>query len=127
MQDSPAPNDSPKTILIVEDELFVRLMAVDMLEDAGYAVREAGTADEALAVLEKDTAIDIVFTDIKMPGSMDGLELASIVGSRWPDIGIIITSGHMILPGDVGPGQAVFLPKPYRSSTLSAQVAALAA
>jgi CheY-like chemotaxis protein len=117
----------PKTILVVEDEPFVRMMAVDMLEDAGYAVREAGTADEALSLLETDAKIDIVFTDIKMPGSMDGLALAEIVGSRWPDIGIIITSGHISLPEQVGPTQAVFLPKPYRSHMLSAEVARLAA
>ena len=126
MPDRSASTVGQKTILIVEDEAIVRMLAVDMLEDAGYVVREAGTADEALAVLEKGVPVDIVFTDVRMPGSMDGLALAGIVGDRWPQIGIIITSGHMILPGG-GPGQAVFLPKPYRSSTLSAQVAALAA
>ena len=127
MPDRSASTVGQKTILIVEDEAIVRMLAVDMLEDAGYVVREAGTADEALAVLEKGVPVDIVFTDVRMPGSMDGLALAGIVGDRWPQIGIIITSGHMILPCGTGPGQAVFLPKPYRGSTLSAQVAALAA
>lgn len=115
----------PKTILVVEDEAVVRMMAVDMLEDAGYAVHEAGTADEALSLLEGKAKIDVMFTDIRMPGSMDGLALAEIVGNRWPAIGIIITSGHVALPADIG--QAVFLPKPYRSHVLGEHVARLAA
>ncbi len=105
----------------------MRLMAVDTLEEAGYTVREAGTADEALAMLEGGADVDVLFTDIKMPGSMDGLGLASTVAMRWPGIRIIITSGHMILPDSADPTHAAFLPKPYRGNALTARIASLAA
>lgn len=112
-----------KTILVVEDEMVVRMMAVDMLEDAGYDVREAATADEALELLEAGDDVDLLFTDIKMPGSIDGLGLARIVGERWPDIRILITSGHIMLPETERPVRAGFLSKPYRGHILASQIA----
>ena len=115
-----------KVVLVVEDELFVRLMAVDMLESAGYIVREAGTADEALSLLESgERPVDVMFTDVKMPGSMDGLKLASRVRDLWPDISIIVTSGHVMLPDLDDRTRAAFLPKPYRASALLEQVASI--
>lgn len=110
-------------VLVVDDELFVRMMAVDAIIDAGYQALEAGDADEALEILETHS-VDVVFTDIKMPGSIDGLALAGLVQQRWPHIHVIVTSGHMTLP-DL-PCDTVFLQKPYRTATLADRLTAFA-
>ena len=81
-------------VLIVEDEPLVRFCAVQTVEEAGFAVIEAANADEAIAILESRRDIRVVFTDIHMPGSMDGLKLAHAVRDRWPPIKIIVTSGR---------------------------------
>ena len=81
-------------MLIVEDEFLLRIDAVDMIADAGFEVVEAGNADQAIEILEARRDITVVFTDIQMPGSMDGLKLARAVRGRWPPIKIIATSGH---------------------------------
>jgi CheY-like chemotaxis protein len=100
-------------ILIVEDELLIRLNAVEMIEEAGFEVIEAASADEAIAILEDRLDITVLFTDIQMAGSMDGLKLAAAVRDRWPPIKIVATSGHVKLdPGDLPEGGR-FLPKPY--------------
>jgi CheY-like chemotaxis protein len=100
-------------ILIVEDEPLVRLCATQALEDAGYQVIEAASADEAIAILENRRDIRVIFTDIHMPGSMDGLKLAHAVRHRWPPIKIIVTSGReMIAPQDL-PDGGRFFAKPY--------------
>jgi CheY-like chemotaxis protein len=100
-------------ILIVEDEFLIRINAVEMIEVAGFEVVEAASADEAIAILEGRLDINVVFTDIQMPGSMDGLKLAAAVRDRWPAIKIVATSGHVKLgPGDLPEGGR-FLPKPY--------------
>lgn len=83
-----------QSVLIVEDEPLLRLMAIDVVEDAGFDAVEASDADEAIRILESRTDITIVFTDIDMPGSMDGLRLAAAVRDRWPPIRIIVTSGY---------------------------------
>lgn len=90
---------SARTVLVVEDDPLVLLSAVAMIEDAGYDVLEAANADEAIALLEDHPQIRVVFTDIEMPGSMDGLKLAAYVRDRWPPVAIIVTSGR-ILPGE---------------------------
>jgi CheY-like chemotaxis protein len=101
------------SILIVEDEPLVRLCAVQTIEDAGYEVIEAANADEAIAILESREDIRAIFTDIHMPGSMDGLKLAHAVRHRWPPIKIIVTSGReMIRPQDL-PDGGRFFAKPY--------------
>jgi CheY-like chemotaxis protein len=101
------------TMLIVEDEPLIRMCAVDFAEEAGYAALEAKDADEAMAILEGGQAIAVLFTDITLPGSMDGLELAGQVAQRWPDIRIMLASGALAgLPAEVAPG-ALRLPKPY--------------
>src|SRR6201986_3701299 len=82
-----------KTILIVEDETLLRMEALDFMADSGFAVYEAGDADEAIAQLERHDDISSLFTDIDMPGSMDGLRLAHYVRGRWPPIKLFITSG----------------------------------
>src|SRR5260370_26933751 len=77
-------------VLVVEDEMMLRMRAVDIVEDAGFTPIEAVNADEALAILESRSDIELLFTDIQMPGSMDGLKLAHAVHERWPSIKIIL-------------------------------------
>lgn len=106
-------SDQPMVVLVVEDELLVRMSMADFLDDAGFKVFEAINADEALALLEARTDVQAVVTDIEMPGSMNGLELARVVRVRWPRIGIILTSGRVCPePGELT-GEVVFLSKPY--------------
>jgi CheY-like chemotaxis protein len=100
-------------VLVVEDEDLVRTMAVDMLEDAGFEVIEAATADAALAILETDPTIAVLFTDIDMPGSMSGLDLAGCVAERWPHIRLVVTSGRFSLTNQQVPDSGRFVPKPY--------------
>jgi CheY-like chemotaxis protein len=81
-------------VLIVDDDVFERLGASHMFSDAGYRVFEAGSADDALQFLESTADVRLLFTDVSMPGSMSGSDLARRVAERWPEIGIIITSGR---------------------------------
>ena len=102
-------------VLIVEDEFLLRIDAADMIAAAGFEVVQAGNADEAIEILESRADITVVFTDIQMPGSMDGLKLARAVRGRWPPIKIVATSGRVrIEPQDL-PDGGRFLPKPYSS------------
>ena len=100
-------------VLIVEDDLLLRIDATSMIEAVGFDVVEAASADDAIKILEARRDITVVFTDIQMPGSMDGLKLARAVRSRWPPIKIVATSGLV----DVGekdlPEGGRFLAKPY--------------
>jgi CheY-like chemotaxis protein len=102
-------------VLVVEDELLLRMDAVDMIADAGFEVLGAGSADQAIEILEKRSDITAVFTDIQMPGSMDGLKLARAVRGRWPPIKIIATSGRVHVNEQDLPEGGRFLPKPYNS------------
>ena len=99
------------TVLVVEDETLIRKLVAEELEEAGYSVVVATDADQAIAILEARQDIHLVFTDIDMPGSMDGLKLAAAVRDRWPPVHIIITSGK-IRPLEI-PANALFIPKPY--------------
>jgi CheY-like chemotaxis protein len=99
-------------VLIVEDEFLLRMNAAEMIGDAGFNVVEAGNADEAIAILEARPDIRVVFTDIQMPGSMDGLKLAQFVRGRWPPIKIVATSGFVNVANDALPEGSRFLPKP---------------
>ena len=87
-------------VLIVEDEFLLRMDAVDMIAGAGFEVVEAANADQAIEILEARRDITVVFTDIQMPGSMDGLKLARAVRGRWPPIKIVATSGHVGVQGN---------------------------
>jgi CheY-like chemotaxis protein len=100
-------------VLIVEDEFLLRMNAGDMIAAAGFEVVEAANADEAIEILESRRDITVVFTDIQMPGSMDGLKLARAVRGRWPPIKIIATSGHVGVCETDLPEGGRFLPKPY--------------
>jgi CheY-like chemotaxis protein len=101
------------TILVVEDEFLIRLDTVDRLEGAGFVVIEAGDADEAIHILETSTEIRILFTDVEMPGSMDGFALARIARNRWPPIEIIVASGRRKPEETFLPERSQFFGKPY--------------
>jgi CheY-like chemotaxis protein len=107
-------------VLIVEDDLLIRLHAAEIIEAAGFDVVEASNADEAIAVLELRPDIAVLFTDIQMPGSMDGLKLAAAVKGRWPPIQIVATSGFVNVGPDDLPEGGRFLPKPYNPTQLTA-------
>lgn len=112
----------PVRILVVEDEMFTRMDAVEMLCAAGFDILEATNADEAIQMLERDVDIGLLFTDIDMPGSMNGLKLAAAVRERWPPVRIIATSGHFkVQAGDLPP-DARFIPKPYQSAQIISAV-----
>ena len=98
-------------ILIVEDEFLISLAITEELEAHGCVVTSAYNADEAIAILESHSDIEVVVTDIDMPGSMDGLRLAAAIRDRWPPIKVIVTSGK-ITPRNL-PHQVAFLAKPY--------------
>jgi CheY-like chemotaxis protein len=100
-------------VLIVEDEFLLRMNAVDMIAAAGFEAIEAANADEAIEILENRRDITVVFTDVQMPGSMDGLKLARAVRGRWPPIKIVATSGHVDVAETDLPDGGRFLPKPY--------------
>ncbi len=100
-------------VLIVEDEPLVRIGAVKIIEAAGFEVIEAASADEAIQMLECRSDIRVMFTDIHMPGSMDGLKLAHAVRNRWPPIKIIVTSGRDLITGQDLPEGGRFFTKPY--------------
>jgi CheY-like chemotaxis protein len=100
-------------VLVVEDEFLLRMDAADVIGAAGFEVIEAANADEAIEVLETRSDITVVFTDIQMPGSMDGLKLARAVRGRWPPIKIIATSGRLNVGELDLPEGGRFLPKPY--------------
>jgi CheY-like chemotaxis protein len=104
-------------ILIVEDEHLIRMDAADMIVAAGFDVVEAGNADEAIAILERRFDISVVFTDVQMPGSMDGLKLAAAVRDRWPPIKIVATSGLNIGESELPRGSR-FLRKPYNTAQI---------
>jgi CheY-like chemotaxis protein len=108
-----ASPSKPTAVLIVEDEPLVRFCAVQTVEEAGFEVVEATNADEAIAILESRRDIRVVFTDVHMPGSMDGLKLAHAVRHRWPPIKIIVTSGRDRIDQRDLPDGGRFFAKPY--------------
>jgi len=113
-------------VLVVEDECLLRELAVELIEDAGFATLEAGNAGEAVTLLEARSNIAVVFTDINMPGDVDGLELAHMVRDRWPSIRILVTSGRIWLTQPDLPPGTVFLEKPYRAAAVISQLRSLA-
>jgi two-component system, response regulator PdtaR len=113
------PNpDAPIYVLVVEDEPLSRIYAATLVEDAGFVPIEAADADKAISILEARKDIRIVFTDINLPGSMDGLKLAHAIRHRWPPIELILTSGHFDLKDSNLPERSRFFPKPYRDKEI---------
>lgn len=118
-------NESKALVLIVEDEVLIRMNSVDMIREFGFEVTEAGDADEAVSTLEAFPDVGLVFTDIQMAGSMDGLRLAAVIRDRWPPIALLITSGRVRPPlGDM-PAEARFIAKPYSPSQLQEELRSL--
>jgi CheY-like chemotaxis protein len=112
----------PSVVLVVEDEMLLRLRAVDMVEDAGFTPVEAVDADEAVAILESRSDIALLFTDIQIPGCMDGLKLAHAVHARWPPIKIILVSGQL-KPASIDiPSDSRFFGKPLQAKEMIAEM-----
>ena len=114
-----APAASRQLVLVVEDEGLVRMNAVEMIEEAGFSLLEASDADDAIRILETRRDITVIFTDIEMPGSMNGIKLAHAVRDRWPPIKIIATSGHYGFRECDLPTGGRLLPKPYTLPQIS--------
>ncbi len=106
-------------VLIVEDESLVRMLAVIVAEDHGFEVLSAATADEAIKILESRSDIRLVFTDVNMPGSMNGLKLAHAIRGRWPPVELLVTSAVSAITAKDLPERGRFLAKPYDVAALS--------
>lgn len=100
-------------VLVVEDDALVRAEAVDLCEEAGFTTYEARNADQAIRHLERHPEIRVLFTDVEMTGTMDGLKLARAVRDRWPPVTIMVTSGRMKVGKDDMPENGLFFAKPY--------------
>lgn len=105
--------DRSPVVLVVEDETLVRVTALAIVEESGFEAIAAGNADEAIHALESDGDISAVFTDVQMPGPMDGLKLVQVVRDRWPPVALLVTSGKTCVTASGLPSGARFLPKPY--------------
>src|SRR5258708_3128388 len=109
-------------VLVVEDEMMLRMRAADIVEDAGFMPVEAVNADDALAILESRSDIDLLFTDIQMPGTMDGLKLAHAVHARWPSIKIMLVSGQVTPTETEKPVNSRFYGKPLEVKKMIAEL-----
>ena len=115
------------SVLVVEDEALIRMDIADQLEREGFFIFEAANADQAIVVLNAEPSVRIMFTDIDMPGSMDGLKLAAAVRDRFPPVQIIVTSGHRSVEMDEMPAGSVFFSKPYQHAAVMASMRRLLA
>lgn len=111
-----------RIVLVVEDELLIRLFIADALEEAGFAVLEAGSVLEAVGVLGMRSDVDAIFTDVDMPGGPSGIDLANMVASVFPQTGVVVTSGRTDVNRSRLPMAAKFLPKPYNALVAIATV-----
>jgi CheY-like chemotaxis protein len=112
--------DQKAVVLVVEDEKLIRMNAVEMVEDAGFEAIAASDAEEAIRILESRTDIRAVFTDVQLPGSMDGLRLVRLVRNRWPPVALIVTSGQCNVGETDLPRGGRFLANPYEGSQIEA-------
>lgn len=117
---------SSYAVLIVEDEPLLMAEAVDLVEEAGFVAYEARNADQAIRLLERHSDIRVLFTDIDMPGSMDGLKLAHAVRERWPPIAIMVTSGHVKVQQAELPTEGLFFAKPYPPASIMSALGEIA-
>lgn len=108
----------PEEVLVVEDEALIRIEAADALADYGIMAWEAGDAEEALVALEQHPRIGLIFTDVNMPGEMNGLDLAHEVSKVRPDVRLIVTSGAQTISSEELPERGTFLAKPYATEYL---------
>ncbi len=112
--------DEPRNaVLVVEDEPLIRMDVIDMIEDEGFRTYGAGSAEEAIAAMEHHDDIGVLFTDVDMPGSMDGLKLAWYVRDRWPPVQIIIASGIVDTEKLDAPSGCLSFPKPYPNTKVA--------
>jgi two-component system, response regulator PdtaR len=107
-------------VLVVEDDFLLRMDAVDIAKKAGFEAMEAANADDAIAILESHPNIHVVFTDVQMPGTMDGFKLAKFIKDRWPPIKIVATSGRVRVNEEDLPAGSIFIPKPCSASQIVA-------
>jgi CheY-like chemotaxis protein len=114
-----------RVVLVVEDEPLLRMDAAAIVEDVGCEVLEAANADEAIDILETRPDVLLVFTDINMPGSMDGRRLAHVIRERWPPVLLLVVSGKDALAGSDLPVGARFISKPYDSAKVTATLNAM--
>jgi CheY-like chemotaxis protein len=117
--------DRKQVVLVVEDEALIRMHATDMIRDLGFEVIEAANADQAISLLESISEISVVFTDIQMPGSMDGLRLVAVIRDRWPPVALLVTSGQVRPRASDLPENTPFLPKPYMPFDLKTHLEAI--
>ncbi len=106
-----------KVILVVDDEPLLRSFVREILEDNGYAVKEAANVDEALILLDED-GVAAVLTDIEMPGALNGLDLAKMIRAMWPGMPLIVTSGRTLPRPDELPAHTYVLTKPFSTERL---------
>ena len=114
-------------VLIVEDSTLIRMGAVDLVISAGYEALEACDADEAIQILESRNDIDLVFTDVQMPGTMDGIKLCHYIRERWPPVKLLVASGNAILEESSLPTGSRFFAKPYDDHAIADAMARLLA
>lgn len=118
-------NNGKAVVLVVEDSTIIRMGAIDLVESAGYVALEATSADEAIRILESRSDIDLVFTDVQMPGTMDGLRLSHYIRERWPPVKLIVASGNQILEESSLPFGSRFFSKPYNDHAIADAMARL--
>ena len=114
-------------VIVVDDEPILRFMFSEVLQDAGYTVLDAPTADEALAMLERGCEARVVVTDVHMPGELNGFELAKVICRPWPHIGVVLVSGRLRPSEDELPDESRFLSKPVSPESLTSTVREVAA
>ncbi len=114
--------EARSTVLVVEDEALLLFAIADELRLAGFEVLEANTAEGALQLLETHESIGVLFSDIDMPGRMDGVKLTKTVRARWPPVKVVLTSGKPIPSHEIYPVGDVFLPKPYQPEIVAATI-----
>lgn len=118
-------NNGKAVVLVVEDSTIIRMGAIDLVLSVGYEALEARDADEAIRILETRNDVDLVFTDVQMPGSMDGIKLSHYIRDRWPPVKLIIASGAAILEESSLPGGSRFFSKPYDDHAITDAMARL--
>jgi DNA-binding NtrC family response regulator len=113
---------SDAVVLVVEDSPVILLSAVELVTTAGFASVGAENADEAIAILEARSDIGLVFTDVEMPGTMDGVKLAHYIRERWPPIHLIVASGRTIVEEGQLPARSRFFSKPYDHNAIVGEI-----
>ena len=115
-------SSAPVVVLVVDDEAVLRFIASDVLEESGFQVLEAENAKAALKVLADHPGVQVLFTDINMPGALDGLDLAREVHDRWPGIKLVVTSGRPKPTDKDIPDAGRFVAKPYSPDRLVGEI-----